>query len=67
MIDIRYPIGLLFTIIGSLLLIYGISTLHKIELYQKSLGVDINIWAGVLMSIFGVIMLLLSKGAREKQ
>ena len=67
MIDIRYPIGLLFSIIGVMLLVYGITTMHDMNLYQKSLGVDINIWAGILMLIFGIIMLALSKGVREKQ
>jgi multisubunit Na+/H+ antiporter MnhG subunit len=67
MIDIRYPIGLLFSIIGVVLLVYGIVTMHNTDLYQKSLGVDINIWAGILMLIFGVIMLALSNGVREKQ
>lgn len=67
MIDIRYPIGLLFSVIGIVLLIYGVTTMHDMDLYQKSLGVDLNLWAGLLMLTFGVVMLALSKGVREKQ
>lgn len=67
MIDIRYPIGLLFCVIGIVLLIYGVTTMHDMDLYQKSLGVDLNLWAGLLMLTFGVVMLALSKGVREKQ
>ena len=65
MIDIRLPIGLLFTIIGGLLLFYGITTLHRPDLYQKSLGTNANLWAGGLMLVFGIIMLWVSKGKRE--
>jgi multisubunit Na+/H+ antiporter MnhG subunit len=67
MIDIRYPIGLLFSLIGGMLLVYGIMTVHQPELYEKSLGIDIDIWVGLLMLIFGIVMLLLSKGIRERQ
>ncbi len=67
MIDIRYPIGLFFSIIGCLLFAYGISTMHNPGLYEKSLGVDVNIWAGLLIFLFGLVMLALSKGVREKQ
>jgi hypothetical protein len=67
MIDIRYPIGFFFSIIGCVLLVYGIVTMHNPSLYQKSLGVDIDIWSGLLMLIFGIVMLLLSKRASEKQ
>jgi len=67
MIDIRLPIGLLFTIIGGLLLLYGITTLHQPEIYQKSLGTNANLWAGGMMLMFGVIMLLVSKGKRERE
>lgn len=65
MIDIRLPIGLLFTIIGGLLLTYGITTISHPELYQKSLGINVNIWGGCLMAIFGLIMIALSKRGRE--
>jgi hypothetical protein len=67
MIDIRYPIGLLFSVIGIALLIYGVTTMHDMDLYQKSLGVDLNLWAGLLMLTFGVVMLALAKGVREKR
>jgi hypothetical protein len=65
MIDIRFPIGFLFTIIGGLLLTYGLSTMSQPELYQKSLGINVNIWAGSLMAIFGLIMIALSRKGSE--
>jgi hypothetical protein len=65
MIDIRFPIGLLFAIIGGLLLTYGLSTMSHPELYQKSLGINVNLWAGCLMAMFGLIMIALSSRGSE--
>lgn len=67
MIDIRIPIGLLFTIIGGLLLLYGITTIHQPDIYQKSLGTNANLWTGGVMLIFGIIMLWVSKRKRERE
>ena len=56
-VDIRIPIGLMFSIFGILLTIFGLATSGDTELYTKSLGVNINLWAGVSMLIFGGLML----------
>ena len=54
-LDIRWPIGLMFTLIGALL--FGDGALVKSD-HAISLGININlIWGGVLL-IFGVLMLL---------
>ena len=60
-LDIKIPIGLLFTIIGLLMLIYGIFTHGNTALYEKSLNININLWSGSLMLVFGVLMLVFSK------
>jgi len=60
-LDIKIPIGLLFTIIGLLMLIYGIFTYGNTALYEKSLNININLWSGSLMLVFGVLMLVFSK------
>jgi len=60
-LDIKIPIGLIFSILGILLLIYGIATNADIELYQKSMGKNINIWIGLLMVVFGGVMLVFSR------
>lgn len=57
MIDIRLPIGGLFTVLGLMLLGYGIMTHANTEMYAKSLGYNINIWWGLVMLVFGAIML----------
>jgi hypothetical protein len=60
-LDIKIPIGLLFTIIGLLLFIYGFVTNGNPVLYEKSLNININLWSGSLMLVFGVLMLIFSK------
>jgi hypothetical protein len=55
-LDIRLPIGMMFTLLGALLAIYGFAT-NSGAIYQASLGININlIWGGVLF-LFGAIML----------
>jgi hypothetical protein len=61
MIDIRIPVGLLFLVLGLLLTIFGISTLNDTALYQRALGINVNIWVGGGMLAFGTLMLVLAK------
>ena len=59
-IDIKLPIGLMFSVLGILLTIKGLISIGD-EIYQvKSLGYNINLWSGLAMLIFGLIMILLS-------
>ncbi|MDP1615481.1 MAG: hypothetical protein Q8L68_06760 [Methylococcales bacterium] len=59
-IDIKLPIGLMFSILGLLLLIFGLATGGNQAMYEKSLHVNINLWIGLTMLVFGGFMLLLS-------
>lgn len=61
MLDIKIPIGLMFTIFGIVLCIYGFATNGDEELYKKSLSYNMNLWMGGFMLLFGVVMLLLVK------
>ena len=58
MLDLRWPIGLMFTLIGALLVIYGAATGSNTGMYQHSLGKNINLIWGIVLLIFGVLMLL---------
>ena len=58
-IDIRLPLGTLFSLLGVILAIYGVA--GDSSLYQKSLGIDINLDWGVVLLAFGVVMLLLGR------
>jgi hypothetical protein len=64
-LDLRLPIGGLFTVLGIMLIGYGFATAGNTAMYEKSLGININIWWGVVMLVTGGIFLLLAKrGAR---
>jgi hypothetical protein len=58
--DLRLPIGILFTLFGLILTIYGVITRGS-EIYQKSLGMNMNISWGIVLLVFGGFMLLLAK------
>jgi hypothetical protein len=57
--DLRLPLGLLFTSIGALLTVYG--ALTPAELYARSFGTNLNIWSGLAMFVFGAAMLVLAR------
>jgi hypothetical protein len=65
MVDIRIPIGLMFSIIGILISIFGLATMSDTEMYQKSLNINVNLIMGVLMLIFGLIMLYFSQKKKK--
>ena len=65
-LDIKLPIGLMFTLFGVLITIYGIATGGDMEMYRKSLDININLWSGILMTVFGLAMLIPSLLMRKK-
>ncbi len=56
----------MFSIIGLLLTIYGLATASNDAMYVRSLHVNINLWVGAGMLVFGVIMLLFVKKPEKK-
>ena len=56
-LDLRLPIGLMFSIIGALLVVYGMTSDPAI--YQRSLGFNVNLWWGLVLLVFGLVMLWL--------
>jgi len=66
MVDIRIPIGLMFTIIGVLISILGIFTSSDTVMYQKSLGINVNLIMGVLILVFGLVMLFFAFRKKNK-
>jgi hypothetical protein len=65
-VDIKFPIGLMFSIFGLMLTLYGLFTSGNEALYSRSLGVNINLWCGLGMLVFGLIMLILAWTAKKK-
>ncbi len=64
-IDIKLPIGLMFSILGMIITIFGLFTNSDALLYQRSLGTNINLWSGAGMLVFGFIMLGLALKSRK--
>jgi magnesium-transporting ATPase (P-type) len=66
-IDIRLPLGLMFAVVGLVLLIFGIVTNSDPIYAQHSLGININLWWGLALTLFGVFLLILVWLAARKQ
>ena len=62
-LDIRLPIGGLFSILGLILVVYGLATGGNTALYDRSLGININIWWGAAILLFGLWMVFLARRA----
>lgn len=62
--DLRLPIGFLFSIFGAVLVIYGFIT--PAETYRQSLGINVNLYWGVVLCGFGGVMLAFAIRARGK-
>lgn len=54
-LDLRVPIGLLFGLMGALLTAYGLFS--DPEIYRASLGINVNLWWGLVLVLFGCAML----------
>jgi hypothetical protein len=60
MLDLRWPMGLMFTIVGAMMFLYGLATFGDEELYRRSLGIRINVWWGLVLLVFGLAMVALA-------
>lgn len=60
--DLRLPIGYVFTIYGVMLTGYGLFT-NGDAMYEKSLEINVNTYWGVVMLVFGLVMLYFAKKA----
>ncbi len=65
MVDIRIPIGLMFSILGVLITVFGFFTHSDTGMYQRSLGINVNIIMGILMLVFGLVMLYFSQRKKK--
>ena len=65
-LDIRFPIGMMFTLIGLLLATSGFLTKADTAMYQCSLGININLVWGVALFLFGAGMLLAALLAKAR-
>ena len=63
-LDIRWPIGLMFSVLGSILALYGGFTLGKPGTAPS--GIPVNLYWGLVMLAFGLLMLVgATRGKKE--
>jgi hypothetical protein len=65
-LDLRLPIGGLFTALGVMLAGFGLVTGGNTAMYAKSAGMNINLIWGVVMLVTGLIFLGLAKRGAAK-
>jgi hypothetical protein len=63
-LDVRLPIGLMFSVFGVLLAVFGLVSDPKIYA-EHSLGINVNLDWGLVLLAFGVTMLALALRARR--
>lgn len=66
-LDIRWPIGLMFSLVGAMLVIFGLVT-GSSDLYKRSLDINVNLYWGLLLLVFGAFMLIMAwRGGKKEQ
>lgn len=63
-LDLRLPIGLMFALFGAMLTGYGLVSNDAI--YDRSLGINVNLWWGLVLLAFGLAMLGLAWRGRPR-
>ena len=58
--DIRLPVGAIFTIYGVMLVLWGALS-GDVEPRHMINGINVNVWSGIGMFVFGAVMLVLAR------
>ena len=63
-LEVRLPVGVMFAIMGALLVGYGL--LGDQAIYARSLGINVNLtWGGVLLATGLIFLALAARGRSE--
>jgi hypothetical protein len=65
-IDARIAVGMFFTLTGTILAAFGVSTRDHMDAYAKSLGINANLWWGLVLLAFGITMLTFGRRGQMK-
>lgn len=65
-LDLRIPLGMMFSFTGAILATWGIKTNDNAALYARSLGINANLWWGLVLLAFGVTMYTLGQRSQRK-
>jgi hypothetical protein len=63
-LDIRFPLGLMFSLMGIILAIYGVASADRAHAAGEV--INLNLWWGLVLLVFGGIMLFLGSRAAQK-
>jgi hypothetical protein len=63
-LDLRIPMGLMFTLVGLILSVFGLMTMGD-PMYGKSGGLNANLDWGVVLLVFGGTMFLLGRRGQK--
>jgi len=63
-LDVRMPIGLMFSLFGAMLTLFGLVSDRAI--YAASLGINVNLWWGLVLLAFGLVMLAFALRAQRR-
>ena len=63
-LDIRLPIGILFSLLGGILAGYGL--LGDASRNEQSLGVNLNLGWGFVLLLFGLVMVVFGRRAMRE-
>ncbi len=64
--DPRISMGMAFTLIGTILTAFGLATRTSMDAYAKSMGIDANLWWGLVLLVFGIVALMLGRRGQTK-
>ena len=64
--DARISLGMLFTLIGTILAAFGLATREQANLYAKSLGINANLWWGLALLAFGIAVMALGRRGQAR-
>jgi hypothetical protein len=64
-LDLRLPIGLMFAIFGAILTAAGL--LSSDAIHARPLGINVNLWWGLVLLAFGLVMLGFAIRARGRR
>lgn len=65
-VDARIAVGMFFALTGTILSAFGFSTRDRMDVYGKSLGIDANLWWGLVLLLFGIVMLAFGRRGQAR-
>ncbi len=64
-LDVRVPLGLLFLLLGLILIVFGLTSDPAIYV-RHSLGQNVNLFWGGIFALFGAVMLIFTRLGKSR-